>query len=46
MMETEFDNLVAGLRIKVIDDVVGAFLDKCMAHRFKIDDACFRPIYE
>jgi hypothetical protein len=46
MVEAELDDLLSGLRIEVFDDVVSATLDKGIAHRFKIDDACFCPIDE
>ncbi len=46
MMETKLDDLLSGIRITVVDDVISAVLDKSIAGRFEINDACFCPIDE
>jgi len=43
-MKAKFDDLLSGIRIKVIDDVVSAVLDKGLTNRFEINDAYFSVI--
>jgi hypothetical protein len=45
-METVLDDLLLGLRVRVLDDVVSAVLEERLTHRFKINDACFCPVEE
>lgn len=44
VMKAKFDDLLSGIRIKVIDDVVSAVLDKGLTNRFEINDAYFSVI--
>jgi hypothetical protein len=45
VLKSEFDDLIAGLRISVFDDIISANLDKISAARFELGEAFFSAVY-
>ena len=44
LMEAKFDDVLTGLRVRIVDDVISAALNERSAKRFELIDACFCPI--